>query len=239
MKAWSTWLTIDSCIETWQQEIACKLLGNLINYQQRMIVVVWWPRVSETLQVRVSDFGLARDVYSSDYYRASKNVRLPVKWMPPETLNDGISNEKTDVVSKTSRWYQSLSPASITPPSYHMPTYPTHPPPLTHLLPAYPTPPSFLSISPFYITHPSPLLIMHRLTPPSHIQWTSRDRDSLKNGPLSPSQRLSLSCYQYEMFYVPPAFHLRGFPFLAINTKCSMCPQLSKILKFLLQVKLW
>ena len=46
----------------------------------------------------MSDFGLARDVYSSDYYKASKGTKLPVKWMPPETLNDGISNEKTDVV---------------------------------------------------------------------------------------------------------------------------------------------
>ena len=56
-------------------------------------------RVSESLQIKVADFGLTRDVYSSDYYRASHNAKLPVKWMPPETLNDAISNEKTDVVS--------------------------------------------------------------------------------------------------------------------------------------------
>jgi serine/threonine protein kinase len=49
--------------------------------------------------VLVGDFGLARDVYAADYYRSSANSRLPVKWMPPETLNDGISNEKTDVWS--------------------------------------------------------------------------------------------------------------------------------------------
>jgi len=48
--------------------------------------------------VKVSDFGLARDVYSTDYYRSSKSTKLPVKWMPPEMLNDAISNEKTDVV---------------------------------------------------------------------------------------------------------------------------------------------
>ena len=46
----------------------------------------------------VGDFGLARDVYSADYYRAGKGARLPVKWMPPEALTDGISTEKTDVV---------------------------------------------------------------------------------------------------------------------------------------------
>ena len=42
---------------------------------------------------------MARDVYSADYYRAGKGARLPVKWMPPETLTDGISNEKTDMVN--------------------------------------------------------------------------------------------------------------------------------------------
>ena len=48
--------------------------------------------------VKVGDFGLARDIYSSDYYRANAGARLPVKWMAPETLHDAISNEKTDVV---------------------------------------------------------------------------------------------------------------------------------------------
>ena len=46
----------------------------------------------------VGDFGLARDVYCVDYYRAERGARLPVKWMPPEALTDGISTEKTDVV---------------------------------------------------------------------------------------------------------------------------------------------
>ena len=47
----------------------------------------------------VGDFGLARDVYITEYYRSKSNTGLPVKWMSPETLNDRISNEKTDVVS--------------------------------------------------------------------------------------------------------------------------------------------
>ncbi len=57
-------------------------------------------RLDSELTVRVGDFGLARDVYSSDYYRANQGARIPVKWMPPETLTDAISNEKTDVVSQ-------------------------------------------------------------------------------------------------------------------------------------------
>jgi serine/threonine protein kinase len=46
----------------------------------------------------VADFGLSRDVYSRDYYRMGlKAVKLPVKWMSPESLNDGLYDEKTDV----------------------------------------------------------------------------------------------------------------------------------------------
>ena len=33
-----------------------------------------------------SDFGLARDVHSNDYYRKMGDGRLPVKWMAPEAL---------------------------------------------------------------------------------------------------------------------------------------------------------
>ena len=51
------------------------------------------------LAVKLGDFGLARDIYSSNYYRAKKDAKIPVKWMAPETLIDAISNEKTDVVS--------------------------------------------------------------------------------------------------------------------------------------------
>jgi len=56
-------------------------------------------RVADDLSIKVGDFGLARDVYSADYYRVQRRCKLPVKWMPPETLHDGISNEKTDVVN--------------------------------------------------------------------------------------------------------------------------------------------
>ena len=49
----------------------------------------------------MGDFGLARDIYTEDYYVSSREARVPVKWMAPEALLDGINNEKTDVVSKT------------------------------------------------------------------------------------------------------------------------------------------
>lgn len=57
-------------------------------------------RVTLDLLVKVGDFGLARDLYSSDYYRAtSESAALPVKWMAPEVFNDRTSSEMTDVVS--------------------------------------------------------------------------------------------------------------------------------------------
>ena len=55
-------------------------------------------RVDENLSIKVADFGLARDVYSTEYYRVEQHVMLPVKWMAIESIMDGYFNEKTDVV---------------------------------------------------------------------------------------------------------------------------------------------
>ena len=50
----------------------------------------------------MADFGLAEDVYTTNYYRWKKgdtNLKLPVRWMSPESTQDGIFTEKSDVVS--------------------------------------------------------------------------------------------------------------------------------------------
>lgn len=59
---------------------------------------------SETLEdgrvkrvVKIGDFGLARDVYKSDYYRKEGEGLLPVRWMAPEALLDGVFTNYTDV----------------------------------------------------------------------------------------------------------------------------------------------
>ena len=54
--------------------------------------------------IKVADFGLSEKMYSSkSYFRievaGQGGVKLPVKWMAIESLNDDIFSEKTDVVN--------------------------------------------------------------------------------------------------------------------------------------------
>ncbi|XP_052742746.1 tyrosine-protein kinase receptor [Bicyclus anynana] len=49
--------------------------------------------------VKIADFGMARDIYRSDYYKKGGKAMLPIKWMPPESYIDGIFTVKTDVWS--------------------------------------------------------------------------------------------------------------------------------------------
>jgi len=54
--------------------------------------------------IKVADFGLTEDVYATRYYREEKSKersgeRVPIRWMPPESIENSIYNVKTDVVS--------------------------------------------------------------------------------------------------------------------------------------------
>lgn len=48
---------------------------------------------------KICDFGLARDIVNDSNYVVRGNARLPVKWMPPESLFEGIYTIKSDVWS--------------------------------------------------------------------------------------------------------------------------------------------
>ncbi|GAB1600284.1 insulin-like peptide receptor isoform X2 [Argonauta hians] len=49
--------------------------------------------------VKIGDFGMTRDIYETDYYRKGGNALLPVRWMAPESLKDGIYTSSSDVWS--------------------------------------------------------------------------------------------------------------------------------------------
>ena len=50
----------------------------------------------------MADFGLAKSTYEKLYFRQDKGdaVKLPIKWMAIESIDDGVFSEKSDVVSK-------------------------------------------------------------------------------------------------------------------------------------------
>ncbi|XP_069131795.1 proto-oncogene tyrosine-protein kinase ROS-like isoform X3 [Argopecten irradians] len=47
--------------------------------------------------VKIGDFGLARDIYKNDYYRKEGEGLLPVRWMSPEALVDGVFTTQSDI----------------------------------------------------------------------------------------------------------------------------------------------
>ncbi|XP_045146250.1 insulin receptor [Echinops telfairi] len=45
------------------------------------------------------DFGMTRDIYETDYYRKGGKGLLPVRWMAPESLKDGVFTTSSDMWS--------------------------------------------------------------------------------------------------------------------------------------------
>lgn len=43
---------------------------------------------------------MTRDIYETDYYRKGGKGLLPVRWMSPESLKDGVFTTNSDV------WYE-------------------------------------------------------------------------------------------------------------------------------------
>ncbi|CAL1533871.1 unnamed protein product [Lymnaea stagnalis] len=51
------------------------------------------------LVVKLGDFGMSRDVYTTDYYRVEGTAMLPVRWMPPESIIYRTFTTESDVWS--------------------------------------------------------------------------------------------------------------------------------------------
>uniref|UniRef100_A0A3B3W0Y7 Tyrosine-protein kinase receptor n=1 Tax=Poecilia latipinna TaxID=48699 RepID=A0A3B3W0Y7_9TELE len=52
--------------------------------------------VAEDFTVKIGDFGMTRDIYETDYYRKGGKGLLPVRWMAPESLKDGVFTGHSD-----------------------------------------------------------------------------------------------------------------------------------------------
>lgn len=60
-------------------------------------------RIDGTGNIKVADFGLSKNMIGDNvYFRQEKanGVKLPIKWMAVESIEDGIFTEKTDIVSQ-------------------------------------------------------------------------------------------------------------------------------------------
>ncbi|KAJ9594151.1 hypothetical protein L9F63_014407, partial [Diploptera punctata] len=55
--------------------------------------------IGDDLTVKIGDFGMTRDIYETDYYRNGSKGLLPVRWMSPESLADGVFTSQSDVWS--------------------------------------------------------------------------------------------------------------------------------------------
>ena len=66
-----------------------------------MLVV---DRIDEAGIIKVADFGLTKSTYDKLYFRQDMGdaVKLPIKWIAIESIEDGVFSEKSDVVSQLS-----------------------------------------------------------------------------------------------------------------------------------------
>ena len=57
-------------------------------------------RIDVNYVIKVADFGLAESIGTKEYFRQDKatHVKLPFKWLAPESMEDYVFSEKSGVV---------------------------------------------------------------------------------------------------------------------------------------------
>jgi serine/threonine protein kinase len=61
--------------------------------------------------IKVADFGLAETMDSSkEYFRQDQDnaIKLPIKWLAPESIHDKVFSEQSDVVRSSDMYIASL-----------------------------------------------------------------------------------------------------------------------------------
>ena len=61
------------------------------------------------LNIKISDFGLSRDIHAKQGYKSKNKTALPLKWMAIESIESGIYNTATDVWSFGVLFWEILS----------------------------------------------------------------------------------------------------------------------------------
>ena len=77
------------------------VLPQLIHAGQLTSCIILIHRIDRNFVIKVSDFGLSETIdITKDYFRQDQTeaIKLPIKWMALESINDAIFSEKTDVV---------------------------------------------------------------------------------------------------------------------------------------------
>ena len=62
----------------------------------------------------MADFGLTEDMYGNNYFRRRKSVtgsdeKVPIRWMAPESIENDIYTEATDVVSLCNKYSEVIN----------------------------------------------------------------------------------------------------------------------------------
>ena len=66
------------------------------------ILCIHTNRIDRNGDIKVADFGLTEDMYGTNYFRreTGSDEKVPIRWMAPESIENDVYTEATDVVSK-------------------------------------------------------------------------------------------------------------------------------------------